>query len=274
MAVPVSAVGTSSRCARLGPAAQDGQHHAERRVGGGRGGQLGQALVVGGTCRASAGSRGWRPRRPRRRRPGRRGGGRPSTSRAGAGRPGPARRPGTASPRRWDPGHLPHQATSGPVGVEQPAQQVGCGHGSAVGLGEAAAAVWPVADDAVHAQQPLHALAVHAPAAAAQLRVHPRRAIGAVRVGVDGAELGDQAGLPVMVGVRHADSPGVVPGVLAHPVAQRGVVDAKVAGRCGRSGRPVVRTSATASRLDSVLLPVAGRPIRLLAVEDRSTGER
>jgi hypothetical protein len=72
-----------------------------------------------------------------------------------------------------------------------------------------------VADDAVGAHQPLHALAVYLPAAAAQLGVDAWRPVGAVRAGVDGPDLGDQPDLLPPVGgpfLRGAGDPGVVRG--------------------------------------------------------------
>ena len=64
-----------------------------------------------------------------------------------------------------DPGHIAAPGHVGPLGVEQPPQQVGGGRRGMVLFGEAAAPAGPVADDAVGAHEPLHALVVGVPAA-------------------------------------------------------------------------------------------------------------
>jgi len=97
-----------------------------------------------------------------------------------------------------DVGHIPAPGHVRPVGVEQAPDQVGGGRCGHVRLGEAAPAARTVPDDAVRAHQPLHPLAIDPLAAAAQLGMHPRRPVGAMRVGVDDADLCDQLGVGLL----------------------------------------------------------------------------
>jgi hypothetical protein len=98
-------------------------------------------------------------------------------------------------------GDVGHIATPGDirlVGVEQPTQEVGCGRRGRIRLGQAAAAARPMTDQAVAGHQPLHPLVVHPPAAPAKLGMYPRRPVGAARLGVDAADLGDQRGFGLL----------------------------------------------------------------------------
>jgi hypothetical protein len=73
-----------------------------------------------------------------------------------------------------DPGDVPAPGHIRLVGVEQAAQQVRRGRRDLIGLGEAAAPVGPVADNAMGAHQPLDPLVV---------ALQPRRASSAVTRG-------------------------------------------------------------------------------------------
>src|SRR5829696_1423882 len=66
--------------------------------------------------------------------------------------------PATASPPRWDLGHVPAPGHVKLVGVEQPAPQVRGGRRATVLVGQAAASAGPVADHAIGAHQPFDSL--------------------------------------------------------------------------------------------------------------------
>jgi hypothetical protein len=55
-----------------------------------------------------------------------------------------------------------------------------------------------VPDQAVGGHQPLHPLVVHPPTPPAQLMADPWRPVGATRLGMDGAEIGDQLSLGML----------------------------------------------------------------------------
>jgi hypothetical protein len=59
-----------------------------------------------------------------------------------------------------------------------------------------------MADDAVGGHQPLHPLVVHPPTPPAQLMGDPWRPVGATRLGMDGADLGDQLSLGLLGWLR------------------------------------------------------------------------
>jgi hypothetical protein len=88
------------------------------------------------------------------------------------------------------------------VGVEQPADQVGRGRRLLVLAGQAA---WPprrVTDDVVGAHELLDTLVVGLSAVAGQLHGDPWAAVGAVRVGVDPADLGHEIRLLLLTLTR------------------------------------------------------------------------
>jgi hypothetical protein len=97
-----------------------------------------------------------------------------------------------------DVGDVATPGDIGVVGVEQAPQQVRGGWGAGIRLGQAAPTAGAVANDAVATHEPLDSLAIHRPAAPTQLGMHPRRPVGAIRLLVDAADLGDQLGLLVV----------------------------------------------------------------------------
>jgi hypothetical protein len=122
-----------------------------------------------------------------------------------------------------DEGHIPAPGHIELVGVEQPAQQIRRRWDGGVRLGQAAPAAGTVTDDAGGGHQPLHPLVVHPPAASAQLMVDPRRPIGATRLAVDRADLGDQLSLGLLgrrLALLAPGGPGIE-GRGRHPTARQ-----------------------------------------------------
>jgi hypothetical protein len=97
-----------------------------------------------------------------------------------------------------DVGHIPAPGDIGLVGVEQPTQQIRRGRRGRIRLGEAAPAARTMPNQAMAGHQPLHPLVVHPPAAPAKLGGHRGRPVGAARLGMDAADLGDQRGFGLL----------------------------------------------------------------------------
>jgi hypothetical protein len=92
-------------------------------------------------------------------------------------------------------------------------------------------------DQAEAGHQPLHPLVVHPPAAPAKLGGHPRRPIGAARLGVDAADLGDQLAL----GLLGPDGAWV----LLAAQAEKAEADTPAAAQAATTGNPAAFWAST-----------------------------